>query len=94
MVLHPWLDRMITHREAARALGFPDDWRIAPLRGAPGLMMTWGKGITTHCGKWIGGWISKALDGQPGSIVGKPLGERETVIDVTNHWQSFARSGR
>jgi site-specific DNA-cytosine methylase len=25
-VLHPWLDRCISHREAARVMGFPDDW--------------------------------------------------------------------
>lgn len=90
MVLHPWLDRMITHREAARALGFPDDWRIAPLRGAPGLMMTWGKGISCHCGRWIGDWIKSSLDGHPGSISGNVIGDREKVIDITNHWKKFA----
>jgi site-specific DNA-cytosine methylase len=94
MVLHPWLNRTITHREAARALGFPDDWRIAPLRNSPGLMMTWGKGITTHCGKWIGWQIANALDGQLGPVTGQPLGERETVIDITNDWQRFSRAAR
>lgn len=94
MVLHPWLDRMITHREAARILGFPDDWKIAPLRREPGLYMTWGKGITTHCGRWIGTWLRRALAGSPGSQRGEELGDREYVIDNTNDWKKFPSSTR
>lgn len=88
MVIHPWLDRMITHREAARILGFPDNWKIQPLRKVSGLHMTWGKGITTHCGRWIGEWIHRALDGDPGSYVGNSLGDREYDIDCTNTWKT------
>lgn len=96
LVLHPRLDRMITHREAARVLGFPDDWRLAPLRRSSGLYMTHGKGITVDCGRWIGYWIRRALDGEPGSLVGTPLGEDEFDVNVTNSWQKFpgAVSGR
>lgn len=88
MVVHPWLNRTITHREAARCLGFPDDWKILPLRGVSGLDMTWGKGITVACGRWIGEWIHRALDGTPGSHVGDPLGDREWKIDVTHAWKT------
>lgn len=87
MVIHPWLDRMITHREAARILGFPDDWRILPLRGVSGLHLTWGKGITVDCGRWIGEWVRRALDGSPGGHTGSPLGEREWDIDVTHSYR-------
>lgn len=87
-VVHPTLDRTITHREAARILGFPDDWLIHPLKGVGGLNLTWGKGITVDCGRWIGEWIKNALDGNPGSYVGEPVGERENVIDCTNTWQT------
>jgi len=87
MVLHPWLDRVITHREAARILGFPDDWRIAPLRRSSGLQMTWGKGITVDCGRWIGQWIRRALDGSPGPDPGRELRDREYLIDVTDSWK-------
>jgi site-specific DNA-cytosine methylase len=83
-VVHPRLNRTITHREAARILGFPDDWKILPLRGVSGLNMTWGKGITVDCGRWIGEWIRRALDGQPGTYVGTEIGDREYDIDVTN----------
>lgn len=90
MVIHPWLDRMITHREAARILGFPDNWLIRPLRNVSGIHMTWGKGISTHCGRWIGDWIHRALDGNPGQYVGLPMGEREWDIDVTDAWRNSA----
>lgn len=87
MVIHPWQNRLITHREAARVLGFPDNWNILPLRGVPGLHMTWGKGISVQCGQWIAGWVRRALDGEPGSVTGTALGERESDIDVTHSWR-------
>jgi len=85
-IVHPWLDRTVTHREVARILGFPDDWRILPLRDVSGLNMTWGKGITVDCGRWIGRWISRALDGLPGSYGGSSIGDREYDIDCTNDY--------
>jgi hypothetical protein len=86
-VIHPTLDRTITHRETARVMGFPDDWLIDPIpRG--GLAPTWGKGITVDCGRWIGEWIRAALDGAPGTFAGDLVGERESSIDCTNSWQS------
>lgn len=81
MVLHPWEDRTITHREAARVMGFPDDWRIRPLKGVSNLRATWGKGITVHCGRWIGEWCRASLDGEPGSVVGALIGERERLVE-------------
>lgn len=86
-VIHPNLDRMITHREAARILGFPDDWRVLPLKTRSGLSMTWGKGITVDCGRWIGTWIERSLSGSPGSHTGQPVGDREWMIDITNTYR-------
>lgn len=86
-VVHPWHNRTITHRETARILGFPDNWLILPLRGMPGLSLTWGKGITVQCGQWIGYWAKQALDGKPGSYVGEKLSEREYDIDVTHSYK-------
>lgn len=83
-VVHPNEDRMITHREAARIMGFPDDWRLLPLRTQSGLSMTHGKGITVDCGRWIGEWVRAALDERPGSCRGRELGTREFDIDVTD----------
>lgn len=80
MVLHPWEPRTITHREAARVMGFPDDWRILPLRRQANLRATWGKGITVQCGRWIGDWCRAALDGRPGTVTGELIGEREHLV--------------
>lgn len=87
--IHPHEPRMFTHRECARILGFPDDWKIHPLRGTPSLHATWGKGVSTHCGKWIGEWAAAALDGTPGSHTGEPMEEeREFKIDVTRRYRA------
>lgn len=85
--IHPRLDRTFTHREVARVMGFPDDWRLEPLKRQTGLSMTHGKGITVDCGRWIGGWIKSALDGHPGQHQGISIGEREWDIDVTNSYK-------
>jgi site-specific DNA-cytosine methylase len=82
-VMHPHLPRSITHREAARIMGFPDDWRIKPLKGTSGLAATWGKGITTQCGKWIATWVQNALDGNPGTLTGEEVGDREHLITAS-----------
>ncbi len=86
--IHPFLNRTITHREAARVMGFPDDWNLFPLRHQPGLQLTHGKGITVDCGRWIGEWIMHALNGEPGSYKGEPLGVDEWDIDVTNSYKT------
>jgi site-specific DNA-cytosine methylase len=83
-VVHYDQPRTITHREAARILGFPDDWLIEPLKGVSGLNMTWGKGITVDCGRWIGKQMIAALDGNPGDYVGDVLGDREYDINLTH----------
>jgi len=78
--LHPTLPRCFTHRECARIMGFPDEWRIEPLRDVSGLRMMWGKGIPVHSGRWIATWAGRSLDGQPGEITGVPIGDREWFI--------------
>lgn len=84
LVLHPTEPRTITHREAARVMGFPDSWVIEPLRKNSGLPLTWGKGITVQCGKWIGEQVINALNGNPGLISGTEIGDREYYISSTN----------
>ena len=83
LVIHPTQPRTITHREAARVMGFPDDWLIYPLRTSSGLRATWGKGITVQCGSWIAEHARRALDGQPSANTGKPVGDREWLIQNT-----------
>lgn len=80
LVLHPTENRTITHRETARVMGFPDDWKIKPLRGYSALPLTWGKGITVQCGRWIGTQVLNSLHGVPGEVIGELIGERERLI--------------
>lgn len=84
-VIHPWLPRMVTHREAARVMGFPDDWHLRELRNQTGLGATHGKGITVQCGEWVAGWVKRSLAGEPGDVMGVPVGEREWFIDDPRH---------
>lgn len=93
-VVHPTKNRMLTHREVARILGFPDDWKIEPLQNVTGLSATWGKGITVDCGRWIGKWIHNALDGMPGSHIGEQIGPDEYTIDVTHAYNPNKRYGK
>lgn len=86
-IVHPHLPRAITYREVCRVMGFPDNWRVAPTKDLPSLPLTFGKGITVDCGRWIGDWILRALDDAPGTYRGTQLGEREFDIDVTDSWK-------
>ena len=89
LVMHPYEHRPITHREAARIMGFPDNWLIRPLRKVGGLRMTWGKQIPVQTGRWISHWVKASIEGTPGSDTGEPIGERERLIDRTNDYRKF-----
>jgi DNA (cytosine-5)-methyltransferase 1 len=93
LVLHYEEERLLTHREVARIQGFPDDWRIEPLQRSSGLQLTWGKGIPVDCGKWIGKWIKRSIEGDPGDDRGIEIGERERLIDITHHYKTVRPVG-
>lgn len=92
LVLHPTLPRTITHREALRVQGFPDDWRIGDLEGVSGLRMFWGKGIPVQCGRWVSDWVRESLDGNPGEDAGEEIGDREFLVDHTHHYKELGLS--
>lgn len=86
LVMHPHEDRLLTLREVARIQGFPDNWNIAPLVRADGAGKVgplFGKGIAVEAGQWISSMVHAALDGQPGSIRGSEIGDRERLVDLT-----------
>jgi len=104
-VVHPHLDRLITHREAARIQGFPDDWVIWPQRHAPDMGPGWGKGVPVQAGRWIARWVRAALEGEPGPLVGVPLSQynrklgdhygprdREFVVNTTFAFRKLTES--
>jgi site-specific DNA-cytosine methylase len=84
-------DRLLTHREICRLMGYPDDWRVEPLRDSKGLRQTWGKGVTVQVGQWIGPWLKAALDGNPGSMTGELIGDRERLINVKAAWKTASK---
>jgi site-specific DNA-cytosine methylase len=73
LVLHPREDRTLTHREVARIQGFPDAWKIWPVRNVADIGPAWGKGVPVQAGRWIAYWAKESLEGRPGSIVGDSL---------------------
>jgi hypothetical protein len=95
--VHPWLDRTMTYREAARIQGFPDDWTMMPARGdQPSQDISWasqriaqgktgaswlGKGIPVEAGRWIASGVMRSLNDDPGPIQGYEIGPREHLID-------------
>lgn len=88
-IFHPVLNRPVTHREVARIMGFPDDWSVFNIRRISSLHMTWGKGITVQCGRWVGEWIRRSIEGMPGSQTGELIGDREYLIDHTHGYRRF-----
>lgn len=83
-IVHYEEKRVLTFREVARILGYPDDWLIEPLAGKPGMSLTWGKGITVHAGRWIAQQAMKALRGEVDLNVELVLGDedREYIHEV------------
>jgi len=104
LVLHPHLGRTLTQREVARVQGFPDAWKIWPVRDAGDLGTGWGKGVPVQAGRWIAHWAKRSVEGKPGPLTGVPLavhnkklgikyGEhpREYVVDVTNDYVAILK---
>lgn len=102
LVIHPTENRTLTNREVARIQGFPDDWRIWPIRYAADLGPAWGKGVPVQAGRWIARWARAFLEGDTGPMRGDPLSlydkklyakfgpyDRERVIDLTYAYRPY-----
>lgn len=81
-VVHPTQPRLITHREAARMQGLPDDWEFADARSYSALQSIWGKAVAEQAARWIGDMTVAALDGQPEANAGEKIGDREFLHDT------------
>ncbi len=83
--VHPYRNRTLTYREAARLMGFPDDWTLAPCRENRRYGHAWfGKGVTTFAGRWIARLTAAALRNEPHPVTGDDIGERERYVNVSN----------
>lgn len=85
--VHPTEPRLFTLREAMRIQGYPDNWRLWPLRDVATHPLFPGKGVPVDAGRWIAYWVRRALDGNPGSMRGVPDGDREFLFDSTYNYR-------
>ena len=86
-VWHPG-NRFLTHREAARIMGFVDDWKVGDAKDDKRLHGFWGKGTSVHPAKWVMEWLRNSLDGDPGGIRGEKQADGSHLIDITQHWKT------
>lgn len=89
-VVHPTEPRLITHREAARIQGLPDDWEINDAKDYSDLPAVWGKAVPLQAAKWIGTAIEASLSGKPNGPRGELVGEREYLIDTDKGFSRHA----
>jgi site-specific DNA-cytosine methylase len=87
MVWHP-NGRVITNREAARIMGFPDAWLIEPVKDDPQLSSYWGKGTSVAPARWVMDWVRESLNGNPGSVTGDLIETGARLIDVSHEWKT------
>lgn len=81
-VIHPTQPRTITHREAARIQGLPDNWEFTGAKTYSALQAIWGKAVASQAAKWIGDAAVAALNGQPNGPQGELIGDREWLVDT------------
>lgn len=76
---------LITHREIARLMGFPDAWLLgtAP-RGLQGRFLGayWDVSTSVAPARWVMQWVRRALDGAPGPLRGD--------LDLSEDWHALA----
>jgi len=90
MIWHP-SNRIATHREVARLMGFPDEWRVGSAQEDKQLHMFWGKGTSVHPAWWVLTWVRESLLGHPGERVGEELPDGSRLVDVSGDWRPVAR---
>ena len=76
-VVHPTQPRLITHRECARIQGLPDSWKISDTRDYSNMKATWGKAVAAQAGRWAGGLVVDALEGNASAETAEKIGDRE-----------------
>jgi site-specific DNA-cytosine methylase len=87
--VHPTEKRVLTLREGARALGYPEDWSLAAYKSDAWL----GKGIPVASGKWIADSVKLCIEGEGAKLQqGTLTGEREWTHDNTRAWKAWGKT--
>lgn len=58
--------RLLTIRELGRMMGYPDSWKFPHSITKSGMLI--GKCCPAPSGRWISGWVARALEGSPGQV--------------------------
>jgi site-specific DNA-cytosine methylase len=86
--------RMLTYREAARVMGYPDAWLIEPLRNDPNVARYWGRGPSVTMARWVFHWVRECLEGRPGPLHGAYRGDGDDqILDVSKAIRSAELRG-
>lgn len=80
--VHPTENRVLTFREIARVMGFPDSWNVEKYAVTGWQARLFGKGICVEAAHWISTAAAQSLSGNPGSEKGVQIGEREFLINT------------
>ncbi len=76
--------RCVTYREAARVLGFPENWTMAAYKTDAWIA----KGIPVLSGKFIAESVKLSLEGHTRDLLsGELIGDREWKFDNTHQWK-------
>ncbi len=86
--VHPTASRVLTLREGARALGYPENWSLAAYKTCSWL----GKGIPVQSGKWLAESVKLCINGEASKLEqGTLTGEREWTHDNTRAWKAWGK---
>jgi len=86
--IHPTEKRVLTLREGARALGYPENWSLAAYKSDAWL----GKGIPVASGKWLAASIKLCIEGEVERLErGTLTGDREWTHDNSRVWKNWTR---
>ena len=88
--IHPTEPRLITHREAARIQGLPDDWNIENSRDYSALEATWGKAVPVQAARWVSRGLKDSLYSNYQETDAEVIGDREYLV---NDDDGFSRVG-
>jgi len=92
-VVHPTQDRVFTYREAARIMGFPDDWDVTPYWDNRNGSIVFGKGVVVDSGRWIGQAAKAFVERENLEDAGEEVGEREFIVSHQNlHRELYAKT--
>lgn len=93
-VVHPTKPRLITHREAARMQGLPDDWDIEGVKDYSALSAVWGKAVPVQAANFIANALKNSLEGNIQEKTAEKIGDREYLINGDVNFSRHAAKKR